>query len=312
MKIAIVGGGLAGVCAAYELARLAKAGAQLDVTLYEAGPRLGGLLETHREDGFVIECGADSWVTEKPWAREFAIELGLEGELIGSNDTWRRTYLLRDRRLEAMPDGMRMMVPVAWAPLLASPLFSTEAKLAYLREPRRAEELKVAAFGLEQDESVRDFVARHFGEEIADNIAAPLLSGVFGGDIRNLSAQAVMPVFVRLAKEQGSLVLGLQQRAHAAKVQAATFTSLRNGLQTLPEKMTAAIPPEWVRLNTPVTSLHRNGESWRVFSRESYADFDAVIVAAPAKVAGRLLMPIDARFTAGNESEFCHYRCASV
>jgi oxygen-dependent protoporphyrinogen oxidase len=297
MKIAILGGGLAGLSAAYELARHAQSGANVDTTLYEAGPRLGGLLETHREDGFVIECGADSWVTEKPWARDLAIELGLEDELIGSCDQWRRTYLLRNRRLQPMPDGMRMMVPVDWSPLLASPLFSTEAKLAYLREPRRAEELKAAALELDHDESVRDFVARHFGDEIADNVAAPLLAGVFGGDIRRLSAQAVMPVFVRLAREQGSLVLALQQRARAATKNESTFTTLRNGLQTMPERMAAVLPGSWVKLNSPVTALERTGERWRIHARDNSADFDAVIVATPARMAGKLLAPIEARFS---------------
>src|SRR5277367_963305 len=106
-RIAIIGGGLTGVSAAYELTRRGHT----DFDLYEATSRLGGIVETHREDGFVIECGADSWVTEKPWARELAIELGLEAEIIPSNDVHRRTYLLQDGHLVPMPDGMRMMVP---------------------------------------------------------------------------------------------------------------------------------------------------------------------------------------------------------
>jgi len=294
MKIAILGGGLAGLSAAYELAQYARAGLSLDVSLFEAGPRLGGLLETHRQSGFVIECGADSWVTEKPWARALAVELGLEQELIGSCDTWRRTFLLRNKSLIAMPDGMRMMVPVNWSPLLASPLFSTEAKLAYLREPRRAEELKSAYATHTADESVSDFVARHFGNEIATNIAAPLLSGVFGGDIRSLSAQAVMPAFVRMAREQGSLVLALQQHARAAKENSTAFTSLRNGLGTLPERITAALPPHWLHLHSPVTALEHISGRWRVHVNAAAHDFDAVIIATPAPISSQLLSGVDA------------------
>src|ERR1700744_4893914 len=134
MKVAVIGGGIAGVSAAYELAR---AGA--DFTLYEASHRLGGIVETVRKDGFVIECGPDSWVTEKPWARELAVELGLEDQIIASNDQWRRTYVQqggeRLAQLVPIPDGMRMMIPAKWGPLLESPLFRCQARRAFLREP---------------------------------------------------------------------------------------------------------------------------------------------------------------------------------
>ena len=110
-RIAIVGGGIAGLTAAYELSRLAANGAAVEAVLFEASPRLGGIVETVREGGFVIECGPDAWVTEKPWARELAEELGLGDEFMPSNDAARKTYVLMDRQLKAMPDGMRMMVP---------------------------------------------------------------------------------------------------------------------------------------------------------------------------------------------------------
>src|SRR5580698_10021808 len=136
MKAAVIGGGIAGVSAAYELAR-----SGVGFTLYEASHRLGGIVETVRRDGFVIECGPDSWVTEKPWARELAIELGLADEIIPSNDAHRRTYLLQDGELVPMPSGMRMMVPTDLEAIATSPLFSESARRAYREEPSRAEEL---------------------------------------------------------------------------------------------------------------------------------------------------------------------------
>src|SRR6185312_5966453 len=136
----------------------------------EASPRLGGIVETVREGGFVIECGPDAWVTEKPWARELAEELGLGNEVMPSNDAARKTYVLMDGQLQAMPDGMRMMVPADLEALDKSSLFSAKAKQDYRDEVNRAEELKASA--PEQDESVASFVQRHFGDEVLEKIGA--------------------------------------------------------------------------------------------------------------------------------------------
>ena len=141
-RVAIIGGGVAGLAATYELARLARDGAAVQGVLFEASTRLGGIVETVREGGFVIECGPDAWVSEKPWALELAKELGLADEVMPSNDADRKTYVLIDKKLQAMPDGMRMMVPADLDALDASELFSTEAKRAYRDEIGRAEELR--------------------------------------------------------------------------------------------------------------------------------------------------------------------------
>src|SRR6201996_9099899 len=151
-RVAIVGGGVAGVTAAYELTQLARSGAAVQGVLFEASTRLGGIVETVREGGFVIECGPDAWVTEKPWARELAEELGLADEVMASNDAGRKTYVLIDKKLQAMPNGMRMMVPADLDALDASELFSAEAKQAYHNEVRRAEELSASTPA--RDESV--------------------------------------------------------------------------------------------------------------------------------------------------------------
>lgn len=287
MKVAVIGGGIAGVSAAYELAR-----SGVEFTLYEASGRLGGIVETVRRDGFVVECGPDSWVTEKPWARELAVELGLEDEIIPSNDRLRRTYIVRGRELVAMPDGMRMMVPTNWEPLLSSPLFSAEAKQAYRSEPERAEELKAAA--PEADESVASFVRRHLGDEVTDTVGAPLLAGVFGGDVDQLSVRAVMPVFVKMEREHGSLIAALQESSRSGP-SASVFTTLKSGLQTLIDRMAAALPASLVRLGECVHKVALNGEKWRV-SASYEAEFDAIFIATPADVTRGLLSPIDPAF----------------
>lgn len=287
-RIAVIGGGISGVAAAWQLARLGR-----NFTLFEASERLGGTVETVRQGEFVIECGPDSWITEKPGARELAIELGLEAELVGSNDQWRRTYLVQGKHLAAMPDGMRMMAPGKWGPLLESPMFSWQAKLAYLREPRRAEELKQAALADGEDESVASFVRRHFGDEVTDTIAAPLLAGVFGGSIDVLSARAVMGQFVKMEREHGSLITALQSRARNSSP---VFTTLKSGLQTLVDRMAADIPAQALRLQQSALALELQNGRWIVRTAAGSQIFDAIIVATPAHVTRQLLTPLDARF----------------
>lgn len=288
-RVAIIGGGLSGLAAAYQLAQ-----ENIDFILFEASPRLGGIVETVRRDGFVIECGPDSWVTEKPAARELAIELGLGAEIIGSNDQWRRTYLLQGKGLVAMPDGMRMMVPTRWEPVLNSPIFSEEAQLAFLNEYRRANELKASALPEDQDESVASFVRRHFGEEVTRTIGGPLLAGVFGGSVEQLSARAVMPAFVKLEREHGSLIAALQKIRGGNS--GSVFTSLKSGLETLIERMAATLPPNSIRLNHEVQSVLQQSNKWRI-DANGFCDLsDVVILATPAHVSHHMLSRLHSDF----------------
>ncbi len=284
-RIAIAGGGISGLATAYQLACDG-----VEYTLFEASDRLGGIVETVRSQGFVIECGPDSWVTEKPWARELAIELGLEDQIIASNDQSRRTYVQQgsEAQLIPVPDGMRMMVPAKWGPLLESPLFSSQARLAYQLEPKRAAELKASA--PDHDESVADFVRRHFGEEVARTIAGPLLAAVFGGDITQLSVRAVMPAFVRMEAEEGSLIQAVQRRAQQSPP--AIFTTLATGLETLIERMVSKLPSASLRLQTPVLQIEADRGRWRLTTAQGEDRFDAVVLATPLHVTQALLRPL--------------------
>ena len=265
-RIAIVGGGIAGLAAAYELELARKRGADLDWQLYEATNRLGGIVETtriHTADGdYILEGGPDAWVTEKPWARDLAIELSLEPELIHSNDATRKTYILINGHLQPMPAHMRMMVPEDLSTLEASPMFTPAARAAYAAELTRAADLKAAAPNT--DESVADFVLRHFGPEVLASIAAPLLSGVFGGDVARLSVRAVMAPFVAMEREHGSLIAALQAKAavHGNTPRQPIFTTLRRGVASLTDALIATLPAERLHLNRPAISLKREGKLW--------------------------------------------------
>jgi oxygen-dependent protoporphyrinogen oxidase len=315
-KIAIVGGGIAGLAAAYELELARRRGAEIDWQLYEASERLGGIVETTRlktEAGeYVLEGGPDAWVTDKPWARELAIELGLEAELISSNDATRKTYILIDGKLEAMPDGMRMMVPEDLSTLESSALFTPEGRAAYAAELDRAEELKAAA--PEQDECVADFVRRHFGDEVLDKIGAPLLSGVFGGDVDKLSVRAVMAPFVAMEREHGSLIAALQAKARerGSKPRPAIFTTLRRGVGSLAEALIAKLPAERLHLNHTALSLKREGKLWCLRTANPNANGTVgkskrhvhhVLLATPVDATRTLLEPRDPEATALIASE---------
>lgn len=297
-QIAVVGGGIAGLSAAYALQKAAVNGAPVGFTLFEASPRLGGLMETTRRDGFTVEGGPDGWVSEKPWARELAVELGMADAIVESLDAARVTYIARDGALTAMPKGMRMMVPGDLQSAMESPLFSAAAKQAMAAEPERAQELRLSALAGatgRSDESVREFTVRHFGAEVADTVAAPLLAGVFGGDISRLSVRSVMPRFVALEQEYGSLILGLQRTARKPSAERSIFSSLRDGLGSLADALTAQLPGPAIHCGSPVHRLERTAAGWKIHARgmES-ADFDGVIAALPARHAAPLLAPVDA------------------
>jgi oxygen-dependent protoporphyrinogen oxidase len=292
-RIAIIGGGISGLTAAYILHRdYADA---CEFTLFEANRRLGGIIETIHADGFTIECGPDSWVTEKPWAEQLARELGLAHDLSPSNDRERRTYIARgsgeqDRSLTALPDAMRMMVPTDLNAMLASPLFTESARQAYIAEPTRAEELRATALlnrGSDADESVARFVRRHFGDEVVDIVAGPLLAGIFGGDIEKLSARALLGPFVAIEAEHGSLITGMQQRGQTSGVP--VFTTLAGGLGTLVDRLLRTLPPASMRLTCPALAVHPLPSEWMVETANGRQRFDRVLIATPLDTTRQLL-----------------------
>jgi oxygen-dependent protoporphyrinogen oxidase len=287
-RIAIIGGGISGLTAAYVLER--DYAAACDFTLFEASSRFGGIIETVRTDGFTIECGPDSWITEKPWAEQLVRELGLAAELLPSNDRERRTYIARGRSLTPLPAGMRMMVPADLHAICASPLFSEAAKQAYAAEPSRAAELRDTALlhrGPDADESVAAFVRRHFGEEVVETVAGPLLAGVFGGDIEKLSARALLGPFVTLEAQHGSLIASLQQSSRTSSTP--VFTTLESGLGVLVDRLVQRLRSASLRLSASVLALHPLAVGWAIETASGRESFDRVLIATSLDATRRLL-----------------------
>jgi oxygen-dependent protoporphyrinogen oxidase len=320
MRVAIIGGGIAGLAAAYELEKGRAAGAEVEYTLFESRERLGGSLASETLNGIVLERGPDSFLTEKPAGAELCRELGLGDQLIPSNDANRKTYIVVKNRLVSLPDGLMFLIPTKLVPTALSGLFSLGTKI------RMAMELLHPPRPSEGDESVAALVKRHFGQEAVDRLADPLLSGIYGGDATQLSARTVLPKLVEMETEYGSLTRGMlaahkQMRARMAAARAASgadsngakgygskgqggtkpnalpraiFTTLKGGLQQLVDALEANLNPKWVRKSIAVAGLEYDGNQWRVRSSDANESYDAVILASPAWAAGKLLAAADA------------------
>ena len=235
-----------------------------------------------------MEAGPDSFITEKPWAADLCRALGLGDLLIGSNDADRKTYILTKGRLVVMPDGLMFMVPTKILPTGLSPLFSWKTKL------RMTQELFHPPRAVDHDESVAAFVERHYGPEMVDRLADPLLSGVYGGEAASLSVRAVLPRFAEMERTHGSLGRAMlasrkKMSAGARKPAPPLFTSLKNGMQHLAETVVSRLTPASLLTNSPVQALQREAGSWVVSAGMQSDQFDSVIVALPAPAAAQVL-----------------------
>ncbi|MGH9354547.1 MAG: protoporphyrinogen oxidase [Terriglobia bacterium] len=306
LRVAVIGGGITGLAAMHALAQARKSGAAVEEVLIEAGERLGGVIQTEQLENFVIEAGPDSFLTEKPEARLLCEELGLGDELMGSNDHVRRTYVLHRGRLAPLPGGLMFFVPGRpWSAML-SPLLPIASKAALIREFLRRPESKGGIRENEDDESVAEFVRRHFGVGLLENIVQPLLAGVYGADPEELSARAVLPRFLAFEREHGSVVRGALKASKQRKDNNPVFTTLRGGLGDLIQALSArlGLGPGRPRCDLGARVIEfsvREPERGAALSCRKYTmrcesgsthKADAVILALPGCDCARLLEPL--------------------
>jgi oxygen-dependent protoporphyrinogen oxidase len=293
MRVCVVGGGISGLAAAY---RLKQRGA--DVELFEGAQRVGGLLGTERFDGYVMETGADSILSEKPWALSLAEELGLGGEIIRTQPGPRGAYIVHRGKLARIPEGFSLMAPTSFTAMARSPLMTWRGKLrmaADLVLPRREVE----------DESLESYVVRRLGRETFERLAQPLVSGIYGARPDKLSLRATMPRFLDMEREHGSVIRGLRARlsverakqggskSGTAGARYGLFAAFRGGMQTLIDGLSASLGSA-LHTGHMVTAVGRDADGYTVEVRGSQHGYDALVIALPAHIAGQVLYGLDA------------------
>jgi oxygen-dependent protoporphyrinogen oxidase len=303
VDVAIIGGGIAGLSAAWFLQEEARAAGQPGCyVLLESSGRWGGKIQTETVNGygdapFVVESGPDSFITTKPWAWQLSRKLGMDAEFLPTNDDRRQTYVLKNGRATPLPDGVMLIVPTEFKPFVLTRLISPLGKL------RMGLELLIPPRTDGQDETLADFIRRRLGAEALDRIAEPLLSGIYNADAEKQSVLATFPRFRDLEVEYGSITRGMlagrKARAAAANGRSessdrpkppSAFMSFGPGMGALVERLLEDLDGE-LRLNTAVLQIKRapHDDHYEIVLEDDTVCAHKIILAVPAYVAADLL-----------------------
>jgi oxygen-dependent protoporphyrinogen oxidase len=309
-RIAVIGGGISGLAAAHRLRELDPAA---EVTLFEASGRLGGVLQTERRDGWLIERSADMFTTREPWALDLCRRIGIADELIETDARFRKAYVVRRGSLVPVPEGFTLMSPARIWPIVTTPLLSPLGKL------RLAWEYFTPARKDGADESLESFVVRRFGREAFDRLIQPLIGGIYTADPAKLSLAATLPQFLEMERKSGSLIRGMRTQGSGFRIQGSAasggreppeasggreppeasgaryglFVAPREGMQQLVDAVAARLPTQSVRLNTPIERIDRANDQWHISIRGDRESFDEMVLATPGAVSSRLMRSVD-------------------
>src|ERR1043165_2801894 len=231
-RIVIIGGGISGLAAAH---RVLELNPEAHVTILEASSRLGGTIQTEHRDGFLLERGPDSFISEKPHALALAKRLGLESQIIQTNEEFRRSFIVRDARLRAVPEGFQLLAPSRMWPFITSDIFSIA------RKARMTADLFLPRKSSNGDESLASFVRRRLGQEALTRMAQPMVGGIYTADPETLSLRATLPRFLEMEQKHRSLILAMLKQSRQRGTSGARyslFLSFERGMQVLSEKLT--------------------------------------------------------------------------
>jgi oxygen-dependent protoporphyrinogen oxidase len=294
-RVVVVGAGLSGLAAAWALSRPGPGGAPApEVVVLEGARRAGGLVGTDERDGYVVEHGADGFLSEKVAAVEVAEALGVGGRLVRTLPSPDGAWVVRRGALRPIPAGFSLVAPARLRPLLASPVLSWRGKA------RAALDLVLPRGPARDDESLGSFVRRRFGDELLAALAQPLAGGIYNADPERLSMRATVPRFLDEERRSRSVILGLRRRARRGGGESARgaryglFASFDRGMQVLVDALARALPAGSLRLGEGALALEPRGAGARVVTAAGHLDADAVVLALPAGPMGALLAPVDA------------------
>jgi oxygen-dependent protoporphyrinogen oxidase len=314
-RIAIIGGGITGLAAAHRLQELLP---HAKLALFEASSRLGGILETLHADNFLVERSADNFLTKLPHAVDLCHRLGIADELLSTEDSRRRAFVVKRRQLLPIPDGFYLMSPRKLGPFIKSPLLSPLAKLRVLAEPliprgpasqNLTPEPRPLTSDLRppfSDESVASFARRRLGLEVFERLVQPLVAGIYTADPEKLSMAATMPEFLAQEREYGSLLRATRTRREADEsaetasgARYSLFAAPKWGLGYLISALQNRLPSDSVHLDARISKVQTtiDGRWELVFSadnlqseiRNPKSTFDALIVATSSHAAAKLL-----------------------
>lgn len=293
-RIAVIGAGMTGLSACHFLEEK-LADTEFSIDCFDAADRTGGVIKTVKKDGFVLDCGPDCFIVDKPAPIRIAEKLGFEQDLVNTRSEYSGTYIYANGRLHLMPEGVMMMVPTKFMPFVTSGLFSWPGKL------RMGLDLFIPRRKNNQDESLASFVRRRLGEEALDRLADPLVAGIHGSDPETMSLRATFPRFLEMEEKHRSLIIGfIHSRRKAAefrkkleksgKPRRTFFVSFKHGMQQLTDGLKSSLKKTVFHTGTPVRSIEKLPVGFRlVFADGSHRDFDAVVVTTPAYVSAELL-----------------------
>ncbi len=284
VDLAIVGGGIAGLAAAFEAC---KRGASCVVL--EAAARPGGVILTESHDGFTIDAGPDALLAQKPAAIQLCQELGLGDRLMPTTPP-RTAFVMRGGRLHPLPDASVLGIPTRLAPFATSSLFSPMGKL------RMGLDLVIPASRSTADESIASFIGRRFGHEAVRYLAEPLLAGIHAGDVDRLSMDALFPSLRAAERRHGSLIRAFRAARRGAGGDG-PFRSLPGGLGELVDALAGALPSDILRCGARVKAIEPGTPFVVRVECARPVRTRQIIFATPAHVTARLIAPVDRDLT---------------
>lgn len=283
--VAIVGGGITGLTSAFYLQKIAREKhLPIDVKLIEASHRLGGKMQTVIRDGFTIERGPDSFLARKTSIKRLAKEVGMEDQLV--HNSAGKSYVLVNNKLYSVPGGSIMGIPTEIGPFITTGLFSLSGKL------RAAADLILPKSGSGKDQSLGEFFRRRLGNEVVDNLIEPLLSGIYSGDLDQLSLMATYPQFYEVEQKYRSLILGMKKSGSSkpkmpepADKSKGAFLTFKSGLQSFAEAIEAKLDPNSILKGHRVSKIYKLNDQYEVFLNNGETFMaDSVIAATSHKI----------------------------